>query len=78
MLRKETTIPGKHAVVVGRSNIVGIPMALLLLKEGATVTICHSKTQNIESVVSQGDIVVVAVGSPRMVVALSILKFIRK
>jgi methylenetetrahydrofolate dehydrogenase (NADP+)/methenyltetrahydrofolate cyclohydrolase len=76
MLKKETTIPGKHAVVIGRSNIVGIPMALLLLKEGATVTVCHSKTQNIESVVNQGDIVVAAVGSPQMVVDLSVLNLI--
>jgi 5,10-methylene-tetrahydrofolate dehydrogenase/methenyl tetrahydrofolate cyclohydrolase len=67
ILRKETTIQGKHAVVIGKSNIVGIPMALLLLKEGATITVCHSKTQDIENVTRQGDIVVVAVGSPQMV-----------
>ena len=58
---------GKHAVVLGRSNIVGKPMASLLLKSNATVTICHSKTKNIESVVRLGDIVVAAVGIPNFV-----------
>ena len=62
-------IEGKHAVVIGRSNIVGKPMALLLLHAGATVTVCHSRTRNLADVVRQGDIVVAAVGKPRMVTA---------
>jgi methylenetetrahydrofolate dehydrogenase (NADP+) / methenyltetrahydrofolate cyclohydrolase len=60
-------LAGKHAVVIGRSNIVGKPVALLLLNESATVTIAHSKTQNLESLVKQADIVVAAVGRPLMV-----------
>lgn len=55
-------IKGKEAVVVGRSNIVGKPVALLLLQKHATVTICHSRTQNLAEVVKRGDIVVAAVG----------------
>ncbi len=55
---------GKHAVVVGRSNIVGKPMSLLLLKANATVTVCHSKTKNIADITRSGDIVVVAIGKP--------------
>jgi methylenetetrahydrofolate dehydrogenase (NADP+)/methenyltetrahydrofolate cyclohydrolase len=58
----EIPIRGKHAVVIGRSNIVGKPMAQLLLQENATVTICHSRTENIASIASQGDILVAAVG----------------
>lgn len=58
-------IEGKEAVVVGRSNIVGKPMAQLLLKENATVTVCHSKTKGIEGVIKRADIVVVAIGQPR-------------
>ncbi len=57
-------IEGKKAVVVGRSNIVGKPMAQLLLKAQATVTVCHSKTQNLSSLTSSADIVVVAAGQP--------------
>ncbi len=55
-------IEGKHAVVVGRSNIVGKPQAMMLLKAGATVTICHSKTQNISAFCKSADILVAAVG----------------
>ncbi len=55
-------IAGKHAVVVGRSNIVGKPMASLLLKENATVTICHSRTTDLPSITSQADILVAAIG----------------
>jgi methylenetetrahydrofolate dehydrogenase (NADP+)/methenyltetrahydrofolate cyclohydrolase len=58
---------GKHAVVIGRSNIVGKPVAMLLLRENATVTICHSRTQNIEELARQADILVVAVGIPMLV-----------
>lgn len=60
-------LSGKHAVVVGRSNIVGKPMAALLLAESCTVTIVHSRTQDIESICRQADIVVAAVGRPEMI-----------
>ena len=60
-------VEGAHAVVVGRSNIVGRPMVMMLLNAGATVTVCHSKTHDIGALTRQGDIVVVAVGRPRMV-----------
>lgn len=56
-------LAGKHAVVIGRSNIVGKPMAQLLLAENATVTICHSRTENIAEISSQADILIAAVGS---------------
>lgn len=58
---------GKHAVVIGRSNIVGKPVAMLLLRENATVTICHSRTPNLPDMARQADILVVAVGIPRLV-----------
>lgn len=57
-----TEIAGKHAVVVGRSNIVGKPAAMLLLAKNATVTICHSKTQNLKEICASADILVAAVG----------------
>jgi methylenetetrahydrofolate dehydrogenase (NADP+) / methenyltetrahydrofolate cyclohydrolase len=60
----EIPIEGQHAVVVGRSPIVGQPMALLLLSENATVTICHSRTQNLGNLTRQADIVVLATGRP--------------
>jgi len=60
-------LSGKNAVVIGRSNIVGKPMANLLLQESCTVTIAHSRTQNLPSVVRSADIVVAAVGRPEMV-----------
>ena len=59
-------IEGRHAVVVGRSNIVGKPMALMLLEKGATVSICNSKTPDLASFTRQADIVVVAVGKPKV------------
>lgn len=62
-------IKGKNAVVIGRSNIVGKPMALMLLAEDATVTICHSKTKNLAEITKQADILVAAVGRDRMVKA---------
>ena len=62
--RSGVEIAGKHAVVIGRSNIVGKPMAMLLLRENATVTVCHSKTQNIRELTKQGDILIAAVYSP--------------
>lgn len=60
--RSGIDISGKHAVVVGRSNIVGKPMAMLLLQENATVTICHSRTRDLPSVTRQADILVAAIG----------------
>lgn len=60
-------LSGKSAVIVGRSNIVGKPMANLLLQENCTVTIAHSRTENIESVCAQADIIVAAVGRPEMI-----------
>ncbi len=61
------SLSGKHAVVIGRSNIVGKPMAALLLNESCTVTTVHSRTQNIEDITKQADILVAAVGRPHMV-----------
>ena len=62
-------IAGKHAVVIGRSNIVGRPMAELLLNANATITICHSKTENLTEIVKTADIVVVAIGKPKFITA---------
>lgn len=63
---KETgiEIEGKECVIIGRSNIVGKPTAMLMLKENATVTMCHSKTKNIEAVIKRADIVIIAIGKP--------------
>ena len=60
---------GKHAVVVGRSNIVGKPVAMMLLKENCTVTVCHSKTANLADITRQADILIAAVGKPKMITA---------
>ncbi|MEK7014992.1 MULTISPECIES: bifunctional methylenetetrahydrofolate dehydrogenase/methenyltetrahydrofolate cyclohydrolase FolD [Bacillus] len=70
-LVKETNldISGKHVVVIGRSNIVGKPVGQLFLNENATVTYCHSKTRNIEELSKLADILIVAVGRPKMVTA---------
>ncbi len=65
--RSDVEIAGKECVVVGRSNIVGKPMALLLLRENGTVTVCHSKTKDLKKVTSRADILVVAIGRPRMI-----------
>lgn len=62
-------IQGKHAVIVGRSNIVGKPMANLLLTRHATVTVCHSRTKDLASITRQGDILVVAIGKPHFITA---------
>ncbi|MCX2973498.1 bifunctional methylenetetrahydrofolate dehydrogenase/methenyltetrahydrofolate cyclohydrolase FolD [Halieaceae bacterium IMCC8485] len=62
-------IEGKHAVVVGRSPILGKPMAMMLLEKNATVTICHSRTQNLPALVAQADILVGAVGKPEFIKA---------
>lgn len=65
--KKGETLSGKNAVVIGRSNIVGKPMANLLLKDSCTVTIAHSRTKEIEALCGTADIVVAAVGRPEMV-----------
>ncbi|MCH5584200.1 bifunctional methylenetetrahydrofolate dehydrogenase/methenyltetrahydrofolate cyclohydrolase FolD [Shimazuella sp. AN120528] len=65
--RSDVPIQGKHAVVVGRSNIVGKPVALLLLQKDATVTICHSKTSDLAAITKQADILIAAVGRAEMI-----------
>ena len=65
----EYDLRGKHAVVIGRSNIVGKPMALMLLKKDATVTICHSATQNLKAITLQADVIVAAVGKRNVLTA---------
>ena len=62
-------IDGKHCVVIGRSNIVGKPMAMLMLHANATVTICHSKTENLKKICKEADILIAAVGRPKFVTA---------
>ena len=70
MLKYENiSLDGKHCVIIGRSNIVGKPMAMLMLKENATVTVCHSHTKNLKELVSQADVVVAAVGRAGFVTA---------
>lgn len=65
--RSNVEITGKECVVVGRSNIVGKPMALLLLRENGTVTVCHSKTADLRAVTKRADILVVAIGKPQFI-----------
>lgn len=67
--RSGIEIAGKSCVVVGRSNIVGKPMALLMLRENATVTVAHSKTKNLKEVCRQADILIVAIGRPQYITA---------
>lgn len=67
-------ISGKNAVVIGRSNIVGKPMAMLLLKENATVSICHSKTENLEFFTKNADILIVAIGKPNFITGSMVKK----
>ena len=70
MLKYENiSLDGKNCVIIGRSNIVGKPMAMLMLKENATVTVCHSHTKNLKELVSQADVVVAAVGRAKFVTA---------
>ncbi|WP_085991941.1 bifunctional methylenetetrahydrofolate dehydrogenase/methenyltetrahydrofolate cyclohydrolase FolD [Oceanobacillus senegalensis] len=66
---RDITIEGKHAVVIGRSNIVGKPVGQLLLNENATVTYCHSRTPDLREVTSKADILVVAIGKPNVITA---------
>lgn len=61
------SVAGKHAVIVGRSNIVGKPLAVMLLNRDATVTVCHSKTKKIADCTLQGDILIAAVGKPKFI-----------
>ena len=65
--RSGVEIEGRRAVVLGRSNIVGLPVAMLLLHRNATLTICHSRTQNLPQIVREADILIAAVGRPEMV-----------
>ena len=67
--RSNIEIAGKECVVIGRSNIVGKPMALLLLAENGTVTVCHSKTQDLKDVCRRADILVVAIGKADFITA---------
>lgn len=67
--RSQIAIEGKECVVLGRSNIVGKPMAILLLRENATVTIAHSRTKNLKEVTKRADILIVAIGRPKMITA---------
>ena len=63
------SVEGKSCVVIGRSNIVGKPMALLLLERNGTVTVCHSKTKNLKEITKAADIIIVAIGKPRFLTA---------
>jgi methylenetetrahydrofolate dehydrogenase (NADP+)/methenyltetrahydrofolate cyclohydrolase len=60
-------VEGKHVVIIGRSNIVGKPLAQMMLRKNATVTVCHSKTQNLEKITKTADILVVAIGKPKFI-----------
>jgi methylenetetrahydrofolate dehydrogenase (NADP+)/methenyltetrahydrofolate cyclohydrolase len=60
-------LSGKRAVVIGRSKLVGTPVAKLLMDKNCTVTVCHSKTENIEKICSEADIIIAAVGVPKLV-----------
>lgn len=65
--RSGIEIEGKECVIVGRSNIVGKPMALLMLRENATVTVCHSHTRNLKEITKRADILIVAIGKPKFI-----------
>ena len=67
--RSNIKIAGKECVVIGRSNIVGKPMALLLLRENGTVTVCHSRTKDLKEVTKRADILIVAIGKPKFITA---------
>lgn len=67
--RTGISIEGKECVVIGRSNIVGKPMAALLLRENGTVTVCHSRTKNLAEVTKRADILIVAIGKPKFITA---------
>ena len=65
--RSGVEIEGRECVIIGRSNIVGKPMAMLMLRENATVTICHSRTRDLKQVCRRADILIVAIGRPKMI-----------
>lgn len=65
--RYNVDISGKHCVIIGRSNIVGKPMSMLMLQKNATVTVCHSKTADLKGICKQADIIIAAVGRPKFV-----------
>ncbi len=65
--RSGISIEGKECVIIGRSNIVGKPMSMLLLRENGTVTVCHSKTKNLKEVAKRGDILIAAIGKPKFI-----------
>ena len=65
--RSNVEIEGKECVIIGRSNIVGKPMSMLMLRENATVTVCHSRTKNLKDVTKRADILIVAIGKPKMI-----------
>lgn len=65
--RSNIEIEGKECVIIGRSNIVGKPMAMLLLRENGTVTVCHSRTKDLKEITRRADILVVAIGKPKMI-----------
>lgn len=65
--RNQIEIAGKHCVIIGRSNIVGKPMAMLMLKENATVTVAHSRTSNLKAIAKSADILIVAIGKPEFI-----------
>lgn len=65
--RSNVEIEGKECVIIGRSNIVGKPMSMLMLRENSTVTICHSRTKNLSEVTKRADILIVAIGKPKMI-----------
>lgn len=67
--RSGVELDGKECVIVGRSNIVGKPMAMLMLRENATVTVCHSHTKNLAEVTKRADILIVAIGKPKFITA---------
>jgi methylenetetrahydrofolate dehydrogenase (NADP+)/methenyltetrahydrofolate cyclohydrolase len=67
LIENSIQIAGKHAVVIGRSNIVGLPIAKLLLDNNATVTVCHSQTKNLKEITRSADILVVAIGKPEFI-----------
>jgi methylenetetrahydrofolate dehydrogenase (NADP+)/methenyltetrahydrofolate cyclohydrolase len=64
---EDVSITGKHCVVIGRSNLVGKPMAQLMLRENASVTVCHSKTRDLAYLTQQGEILIIAIGHPNLV-----------
>ena len=65
--RSNVEIEGKECVIIGRSNIVGKPMSMLMLRENATITVCHSRTKNLSEVTKRADILIVAIGKPKMI-----------